>query len=142
MTAFTFFRVVKLNALDFYTLPRMPTAPFEFQINPDKVITASTLKAYKSKLNALAKATVDEEKQPRVRTKQDILTKPSLVLEWVQSLPSRQSKSLAFAAIFYAIGRQDFVADPRALPIYNAFQVNYRGTKIESGGAPEDGKTR
>lgn len=120
----------------------MPTIPFEFQINPDKVITANTLKAYKAKLNALTKATLDETKQPRVRTKQDILAKPSVVLDWVQSLPSRQSKSLAFAAIFYAIGRQDFVADPRALPIYNAFQVNYKGTKVESGGGPEVGSER
>jgi hypothetical protein len=31
-----------------------------------------------------------------------------------------------FAAIFYATGRQDYEKDPRGLPLFKAFQENYK----------------
>ncbi len=98
---------------------------FDFQENTEKQIADSTKKLYKQKLNALTRNTYDTENQPQILNKTDILTKVPVVMNYLDTLTSKQAKSITFAAIFYAIGRQDFDADPRGLPLYKAFQSHY-----------------
>lgn len=103
----------------------MQTIVFDFQYNPEKSIQPSTQKVYKQKLNALARNTLGPDGKPRILNKTDILNNIPLVVEHIQGLKSKQGKSISFAAVFYAIGRQDFDADPRGLPLYKAFQEHY-----------------
>lgn len=98
---------------------------FDFQYNPEKTIQPSTQKVYKQKLNSLTRNTLDSKGTPRIKNKTDILSNIPLVLDHIAGIKSKQGKSITFAAVFYAIGRQDFDADPRGLPLYNAFQSHY-----------------
>jgi hypothetical protein len=92
--------------------------PFDFKPNPDKEISASTLKLYKSKLNTLSK--------DGFKTKDDLLNKSSDVVKALKEKDlTKQGLGQYLAAIFYAIGRQDFEKDPRGKVYYTLFQANY-----------------
>lgn len=97
----------------------MSKVSFNFQENPDKSISAGTKKIYKQKLNVLARSV-------NVLNKEDILNNSKEVAEYINGLTNKQGRNLSLAAIFYAIGRQDFERDPRGYPIYQAFQDNYK----------------
>lgn len=92
--------------------------PFEFKVNPEKEIAASTVKLYKTKLNSLAKE--------GFTTSQDLLDKSTEVSKFLKEKNlTKQGLGQYLAAIFYAIGRQDFSKDERGKVYYEMFQGNY-----------------
>ena len=100
-------------------MPRKSPMQFEFVENPEKDIADSTKKAYKNHLNQLAAA--------GFKNKQQLLDNAEKVVEAVKRLGTTKVKrNFFFAAIFYATGRLDFEKDSRGLPLFRAFQENYK----------------
>jgi len=99
--------------------PRNTGPKFEFVLNAEKSLAPRTIATYKSYLNQLA--------AKGIMNKEDILSKASKVAEIVKEIGDTKIKrNYLFAAIFYATGRQDYEKDPRGLPIFKAFQENYK----------------
>lgn len=104
-----------------------PNTPvFDFQLNPEKEgLAKTTVAIYKNRLNQIAELSALDGKDP-IKNKADILADPSRVVEIIHAASDDRKKRAAFfAAIFYAIGRQDLDKDPTALPLVRAFQKNY-----------------
>lgn len=92
---------------------------FEFVENPDKPLAERTLANYKNALEKLA--------TKGIKNKNDILSNASTVVSLVPELcDTKLQKNIMFAALFYATGRQDYEKDARGLPIFKAFQENYK----------------
>lgn len=92
--------------------------PFDFKQNPEKDVSASTLKLYRGKLNSLAKE--------GFTTSDDLLNRSTDVAKFLkEKAVSKQVLSQYLASIFYAIGRQDFSKDERGKVYYEMFQANY-----------------
>ena len=104
----------------------MTKITFDFKDNPEKTITAGTMKTYKQKLNVLSRSVLDVSGNPLIKKSEDILIHADAVASYLKTITNTQGKNLMLASIFYAIGRQDFVKDPRGLPIFHAFQENYK----------------
>lgn len=97
----------------------MPKITFDFQINPEKELAARTLANYRNALNKLA--------ADGIKNKQDILNNADKTVELIkQHGTTKLKRNYLFAAVFYATGRQDYENDPRGLPIFKAFQENYK----------------
>jgi hypothetical protein len=100
-------------------MPRKPKSSFDFVENPEKPLAASTLTSYKRYLNKLGEA--------GFKNKEALLTNAPEVVKTIEELATTKiQKNYFFAAIFYATGRQDYEKDPRGLPIFKAFQDNYK----------------
>jgi hypothetical protein len=99
--------------------PRNTGPKFEFELNPEKSLAPRTIATYKSYLNKLA--------EKGIKNKNDILSNPQKVVDIVKEIGDTKIKrNYLFGAIFYVTGRQDFEKDPRGLPIFKAFQENYK----------------
>lgn len=96
----------------------MPRQQFVWIENPEKEIADSTRLLYQRRLNALAKQGYS--------TRDDLLNHATEVNNFIEENGSRQMKNLYYGAVFYILGRQDFTADPRAVPLFNGFQKNYQ----------------
>lgn len=100
-------------------MPKQFTSLFDFKLNPEKTLSDQTIAKYKRHLNHLA--------EEGIKNKEDILNNPNKVLEIIKSKGTSQlKKNYYFASIFYATGRQDYEKDPRGLPLFKAFQENYK----------------
>lgn len=92
---------------------------FEFEENPDKPLADRTLANYKNALEKLA--------SKGIKNKNDILNNAKKVVSLVDELcDSKLQRNYMFAAIFYATGKQDYEKDSRGLPLFKAFQENYK----------------
>lgn len=92
---------------------------FDFVENPEKPLAERTLANYKNALEKLASR--------GIKSKKDILANASTVVALIPELcDTKLQKNIMFAAIFYATGRQDYEKDPRGLPLFKAFQENYK----------------
>jgi hypothetical protein len=92
---------------------------FDFVENPDKPLAERTLANYKNALEKLA--------SKGIKNKNDILNNAKKVVSFIPELcDTKLQKNTMFAALFYATGRQDYEKDPRGLPIFKAFQENYK----------------
>jgi hypothetical protein len=120
---------------------------FDFKLNPTKTLAESTLKVYKRSLNQIAQASSliheADASKPALTTAAALQANPSAVVEVIHTLSEdRKKRSALFASVFYAIGRQDLVANPAAEPLVKAFQSNYyaKGAgKVEAAAADEAG---
>jgi len=106
-----------------YTLRQMPPKKkqnlFDFQINQEKPLAERTLANYRNALEKLA--------TKGIKSKEDILNNASKVVSLITELcDTKLQRNYMFAAIYYATGQQDYQKDPRGLPIYKAFQENYK----------------
>lgn len=108
--------------------PQKKSVPtFAFVPNPEKASLAkSTVALYKGRLNKIAALSSEEEGKKPVLTAADLLAEPQRVVDLIHAhTDQRQKRAAFFAAIFYAIGRQDLDKNPTALPYVEAFRKNY-----------------
>jgi hypothetical protein len=102
--------------------------PFEFVENPEKTLSATTLRKYKNCLNKLS----DEG----FVNKQELLNKPKEVVDKINSLAVDKSEAMYFySAVFYSIGREDFIKSPPHAFYYNEFnKYKTAGAKVVKDG--------
>ena len=102
--------------------PKKKQLLFDFKENPDKPLADRTLANYKNALEKLA--------SKGIKNKEDILNNAQKVVSLIPELCTTQLQTnTMFAAIYYATGHQDYTADTRGLPIFKAFQENYKKNK-------------
>jgi len=105
--------------------------PFEFTENPEKSLSATTLRKYKNCLNSLS--------EQNINTKQDLLSNPQDVINKINTLASSKTEAMYFySAVFYIIGREDFTKSPPHASYYNEFNKY----KTEGAKVVKDGKIK
>ena len=110
-----------------------PKVKFDWVENTDRPapLAATTVKNYRSSLDKIA---TDLD----VKTINDLLSKPKEVIEYVESLSTRNQKVQSYAAIMYELGigkkADGTLAEltPKTLKYYNAYQT----TKTDNEGKP------
>lgn len=98
--------------------PKQDKVVFEFVENPEKPLADSTLASYKRHLNMLARE--------GFLNKEDLLNKSPQVVETIKKIgTSKVKRNFLYGAVFYIVGKMDFLIEPRGLPLYKGFQENY-----------------
>lgn len=105
--------------------------PFQFTENPEKSLSATTIRKYKICLDKLSDV--------GFVTKQDLLQKPKDAVAQINSLASSKTDAMYFySAVFYIIGREDFTKSPPHAYYYNEFNKY----KTEGAKVVKDGKIK
>ena len=107
---------------------RDPSVPvFDFYLNPEKAsLSKTTVTMYKNRLNKIAALSYEQKNDAPITSKADILKNPQRVVDLIHAFtPERAQRSVFFAAVFYAIGRQT-----EDNPLVKAFQSNYYAADV------------
>lgn len=117
---------------------RDPDTPvFDFQLNPEKTLTASTLKIYRGSLNKITAASYeqslkDKRKKP-ILNKKDLLAKNKQVVDIINSLTeSRATKCALYSAVFYAVGTKNLTKNKKYSHIVDEFRKIYNDSTYEA----------
>ena len=119
-------------------IARNPDIPvFEFELNPEKELSESTLKIYKANLNKITAASYeqsqqDKRKKPLVK-KADLLKNPSRLIAIINSIgkENRATKCALYSAVFYVVGKKNLKRNKKYNLIVDAFREVYNDDKYK-----------
>lgn len=118
-------------------MPRDPDTPvFQFELNPEKELSATTLKIYRSSLNKITAASYqdslkDKRKKP-ILNKKDLLTKNKQVVDIINGLTeSRATKCALYSAVFYVVGTKNLKKNKKYSYIVEEFRKVYDDDKYK-----------
>lgn len=118
-------------------MPRDPDTPvFQFELNPEKELSATTLKIYRAGLNKITAASYeqslkDKRKKP-IMNKKDLLAKNTQVINIINGLSeSRATKCALYSAVFYAVGTKNLKKNKKMNTIVEEFRKVYDDDKYK-----------